>query len=547
MKILLTGINARYSHINPALYYLKAFTADTGHEISIKEFNINQDKTEIAEDILSDNWDAVGFSIYIWNISIALDIISIIKKNKPGIKIIIGGPEVSNSNFDFINADFIVTGAGESGFRFILEKNLQHEDKLISIPNPDFDNILFPFNEYKGMDLGGKYFYYESSRGCPFKCIYCISSSENIKTEFRNLNSVKEELDFIVRELKPSTVKFVDRTFNCSSGRHREIWNYIKTSFKNSGIIFHFEIHPDLLTEDDFDILKDYPAGLIQFEAGIQSVNKNTLSAIKRKSDWETAKRNLEKIISNGNIRLHIDLIAGLPEENFEATKHSFNEIYNLRPDYIQLGFLKILNSTEISLRTDEFEMKFNPDPPYNVYRTKWLSENDFIHLEKIEDLVNILYNNRRFKVSLDLLNEHFKSPFDMFEAIAGAAGELQHTKKWEYGAEIILNYLKLDHPGNIRFFTDALRWDWCNYSGLNNYPAILKSEFSKASRKNIFKYFNSLKNDELIFSGIKIEREDLKTAAFFSSETDEFKKKFLGENDTAVFLKNRMIIRFRK
>ncbi len=547
MKILLTGINARYSHINPALYYLKAFSADTGHEIIIKEFNINQDLKKITGDILSDNWDAVCFSVYIWNSLIINEIISIIKKTNPETKIIIGGPEVSNCNLDFTKADFIVKGAGETAFRFLLEKKLQHINKIISIPNPVFDEIIFPSNEFTGMDLIGKYFYYESGRGCPFKCIYCISSSGDIKTEFRSLDLVKEELKFIVRELKPSTVKFVDRTFNCGNGRHREIWNFIKSEFSNSDIVFHFEIHPDLLTDDDFKILKEIPHGLFQFEAGIQSVNEKTLSAIKRKSIWKIAKGNLEKIILPGNIRLHIDLIAGLPKDDFNGIKHSFNEVYNLKPDYLQLGFLKILNSTEISLRTDEFEIEYNRNPPYNVYKTKWLSENEFIHLDKISDLVNILYNNIRFKTTLNLFIKYFKTPFDMFESIANTTFELQHTKKWEYGAELILNYLKIFHPEIISLFTDSLRWDWCMYSGLNNFPVILKSEFTKQARKNIFKYFNSLKNDQLDFSGIKIERDELKTAAFFSPETDAFKKEYLSNNNTAVFLKSGIILKLNR
>ena len=533
--------------MNPALYYLKAFSSDTDHEIIIKEFNINQDLKKITGDILSDNWDAVCFSVYIWNSLIINEIISDIKRANPEIKIIIGGPEASNINFDSSNADFIVKGAGEAAFRFLLEKNLEHSYKIISIPNPSFDDIIFPRNEYTGMDLTGKYFYYESSRGCPFKCIYCISSSGDIKTEFRSLDLVKDELKFIVRELKPSTVKFVDRTFNCGNGRHRDIWNFIKSEFNNSDIIFHFEIHPDLLTDDDFKILKEIPRGLFQFEAGIQSVNEKTLSAIKRKSIWKTAKDNLEKIIHQGNIRLHIDLIAGLPEEDFRGTKHSFNEVYNLKPDYIQLGFLKILNETEISFRTDEFEIEYNPQLPFDVHKTKWLSENEFIHLNKISDVVNILYNDSRFNTTLELLIEYFDTPFDMFESIANTAAHLQHTKKWEYGAELILNYLKKFHAEMIPFFTDSLRWDWCIYSELNNYPVILKSELTKQTRKNIFKYFNSLKNDELVFSGIKIERECLKSAIFFSPETIDFKEKFLGNNNTAVFLNNGQMLKFNR
>ncbi len=533
--------------MNPALYYLKAFSADTGHEIIIKEFNINQDLKKITGDILSDNWDAVCFSVYIWNSLIINEIISVIKKTNPEIKIILGGPEASNINFDFSNADFIVKGAGEAAFRFLLEKNLQHRNKIISLPNPSFDDIIFPRNEFTGMDLTGKYFYYESGRGCPFNCIYCISSSENIKTEFRNLDLVIDELKFIVRELKPSTVKFVDRTFNCGNGRHRDIWNFIKSEFYNSGIIFHFEIHPDLLSDDDFKILKEIPRGLFQFEAGIQSVNVKTLSAIKRKSIWETAKRKLEKIIHQGNIRLHIDLIAGLPKEDFSGTKHSFNEVYNLKPDYIQLGFLKILSSTEISFLVNEFEIEYNRNPPFNIYKTKWLAEKELIHLDKISDIVNILYNNTRFKTTLELLIEYFDSPFDMFESIANNAADLQHTKKWEYGAELILNYLKIFHAEMIPFFTDSLRWDWCFYSELNNYPVILKSELTKQTRKNIFKYFNSLKNDELVFSDIKIERDYLKSAVFFSPETTDFKEKFLGNNNTAVFLNNGQILKFNR
>lgn len=546
MKILLTGINARYSHTNPALYYLKAFSDNTGCETTIKEFHINQKITEIIEKISYETWDAVCFSVYIWNSLIVKEIISFLKNKNPEIRIIIGGPEASNRSLDFKDADFIISGAGEAGFKFLLQEKLSHNNRIISIPNPPFDEIIFPYNEYKNSVLNRKYFYYESSRGCPHRCIYCLSSSQSIKTEFRNLNLVRKELDFIVKELKPSTVKFVDRTFNCGNGRHRDIWTFIISEFSSSGIIFHFEIHPDNLTEEDFIILEKTPAGLFQFEAGIQSVNEKTLSAIKRKSSWETAKRNIKKIISFGNIRLHADLIAGLPQENIDDIRHSFNEVYSLQADYVQLGFLKILDSTEMQQRSGEFGIEYNPAPPYNAYKTKWLSQNDFGFLDKISDLVNILYNNSRFKTTLGFLSEFFNTPFDMYEAVAESISGFQHTKKWEYGAEIILNYIKLNRPDRITFFTDSLRWDWCINSSLNNYPALLKSDLTKQNRKKIFKYFNSLKNDDPVFSEFKMERDDLKSAAFFSPETGDFREKILEDKNTALFLKSGAIIKLR-
>ncbi len=349
-NILLVGINARYTHSNLAIRYLRNYVSDLSYQITLEEFTINQPLLDILSKIFKLEPEIIALSVYIWNTEIIRKLLPEVHKLLPECKIILGGPEVSYNpqhwleEFPFLN--FIICGAGEAGFRYLIEKKLLVKEQIIKIQNPAFNEIKFPYTDDDFPGLKDKYIYYEASRGCPFKCSYCLSSRSDQKLELREFNKVKEELEFLLNK-KPRIIKFVDRTFNANREFSRNIWQYLIEI--NPDTKFHFEIYPALLEEEDFILLEKCPVDLFQFEIGIQSTNPATLKAIHRPDNWHKTKEKIQKLISIGNIHIHVDLIAGLPYDEFKHIKHSFNDIYALQADHFQLGFLKILPGTEIT------------------------------------------------------------------------------------------------------------------------------------------------------------------------------------------------------
>lgn len=471
MKYLLVAVNAKYIHSNLAVYSLKAYAEKYAQpqalgnvEIEIAEYTINQYGEEILRDIYIRKPDAIGFSCYIWNISMIQDIITDYKKICPDVEIWLGGPEVSYNMEEVLKQnraiDYIMYGEGEEVFKQVinaygenhLEEALSYIKGLayrkdtnikINSPMPLVDLSAIPFVYHHMEDFGNKIIYYETSRGCPYSCSYCLSSVEK-KLRFRDINLVKEELKFFI-ENRTAQVKFVDRTFNCNHKHAMEIWQFIHEN--DNGITnFHFEIAADIVTDEEIELISTMRQGLIQLEIGVQSVNHETLTTINRKTAIEKIADVTKRIKKGGNIHQHLDLIAGLPFEDYTSFAHSFNSVYAMKPDQLQLGFLKVLHGSEMEQRAEEFGIVYSDKPPYEVLKTKWLSYRDVLCLKMIENVVEIYYNSFQFTNTISCLEAAFDSAFAMFESLGkyyyqkSSNGE-KHSRVARY--EILLDFIR--------------------------------------------------------------------------------------------------------
>ena len=446
MKVLLAAINAKYIHSNLGIYSLKTYgekmlkewgLAEQA-EISLAEYTINHQMEQILQDIYKRKPDVIGFSCYIWNISYVKVILADIKKVLPDVKIWAGGPEVSYHGEAFLKeepaVDLVMMGEGEITFAHFLKALLEGED-LKQVPGlmvrnadgtftdtgfrqvMDMSQIPFPYAFMDMKELEHRIIYYESSRGCPFSCAYCLSSIDK-KLRFRSLDLVLPELEWFLQAKVPQ-VKFVDRTFNCKKSHAMAIWQYIR-DHDNGVTNFHFEIAADLLDKDELDLLSTMRPGLVQLEIGVQSTNEKTLEAIRRKTDIEEIREITETINSWHNIHQHLDLIAGLPWEDLESFKKSFNDVYEMEPEQLQLGFLKILKGSYMEELIPDCDLLYSAAPPYEVLCTKWLSYGDVLELKDIEEMTEVHYNSRQFTCTLKELEKEFDTPYEMFSFIAG-------------------------------------------------------------------------------------------------------------------------------
>ena len=513
MKVLLVAVNAKYIHSNLAVYSLKEYAEKYGkneHEIKIKEYTINQYKEEIVADIYEEQADIIGFSCYIWNIQQVMEVINDLKSVCPKKDIWVGGPEVSFNAVqvlsDNVNVDYVMCGEGEEILKQFLdnyhEGKLQRKDinglvyredgqiKVNPMMKPvDISDIPFVYRDMK--DFENKIIYYETSRGCPFSCSYCLSSIDK-KIRFRNLDLVKEELRFFI-DNKTSQVKFVDRTFNCNPKHAMEIWRYIKEN--DNGITnFHFEIAADLMTEEELELISDMRPGLIQLEIGVQSVNEETLQAIHRKTDIGKIESITGRIRQNKNIHQHLDLIAGLPYEDYSSFKNSFNTVYAMKPDQLQLGFLKVLNGAGISEEAKEYGIVCSSRPPYEVLKTKWLTFDEILRLKEIETVVEIYYNSLQFSETIRKLEEFFKSPFDMYERLGRyykkySAGGLKHSRVNRYVLllDFIMEELNLTEEDSFAW-KELLTLDFYLRENAKTRPVFAKS--LEDSKKKIHKIY---------------------------------------------------------
>ncbi len=444
MKILLAAINAKYIHSNPAVYSLKAYAEkcleQTDHQqaltIELAEYTINQPRQKVMADICKKKPAALFFSCYIWNISMVEERVQDIGKVMPRTDIWLGGPEVSFDAKEMLQklsaVKGIMRGEGEEAFSGILEyyrdRGMPLEDiKGITFRTPDgeivsmpeaaplqMDSVPFPYTDLKA--LADRIVYYESSRGCPFRCSYCLSSVDK-SLRFRDMDRVKEEILFFMERGVPQ-VKFIDRTFNCDAQRAREIWRFIRDN--DNGITnFHFEIAGDLLTDEDVAVLRTMRTGQIQLEIGIQTTNGNTLRAIDRPMDFDKLSEAVRQIRTFGNIHIHLDLIAGLPFEDMASFRKSFDDVFALRPHQLQLGFLKVLKGSPMEKNSPAYGLKYTQSPPYEVLETGWMSYDELMKLKQIEEMVEVYYNTGQFSHSLGLLLQSFDSAFDLFAALA--------------------------------------------------------------------------------------------------------------------------------
>ena len=433
MKILLTTLNSKYIHSNLAIKYLYSAAFESRSFIDLKEFSINQSDDYIYTEILRGRYDMVCFSCYIWNIERILYLAENIKKSNWRIKIVLGGPEVSFDTDSFLSAhdfiDIIIAGEGERPFRRLVEtfsnENLELE-KIKGITykksgavyvnqNEDIlppEDIPFPYEKLPVED--DKIVYYESSRGCPFRCSFCLSSVEKSIREIP-IDRVKSELDYFLYKCVKQ-VKFIDRTFNFNKNRALEIIKYIVKN-DNGVTNFHFEMCPELLDEETIFAMRNARTNLFQLEIGIQSTNKTALNACNRVSDFDKYKGKISEIVRSGKINTHLDLIAGLPFDDYTSFKASFNDAYSIRPSQLQLGFLKLIKGTKIRAEAEEYRYIYRDKPPYEVISNIFVSSMDIVKLKMIENVLDLYYNKGGFSDSLAYCTDYlYDNPFEFYE-----------------------------------------------------------------------------------------------------------------------------------
>ena len=446
--ILLVGINAKYIHSNLGVYCIQAYARKRGitdKDLQIKEYTINQEVDFILGDIYLQKPEMIGFSCYIWNIDFVTEITKELKKIMPDVPIWLGGPEVSYDSDRQLEKypwiDGIMSGEGEVTFYEMLQYYLSDGgrkkigDNIMSLsdikgivyrdgdktvinetrPRMCMDEIPFPYTEDVGFDiesLKNRIIYYETSRGCPYGCSYCLSSVDK-KVRFRKWELVEKELKFFI-DMKVPQVKFVDRTFNCDHEHTMKIWKYINEH--DNGITnFHFELSAELLTDEEIDYVSGLRPGLVQFEIGVQTANKETLKAIHRNPDLTVLKQKVAKIRKKRNMHQHLDLIVGLPYEDYASFRESYNTVYSMKPDQLQLGFLKVLKGSPIYYDREEFGIVYQDRAPYEVLFTKWISYDDVLRLKRVEDMTERYYNSLQFEASLPFMVSLFETPFDFF------------------------------------------------------------------------------------------------------------------------------------
>ncbi len=504
MKILLAAVNAKYIHSNLAVYSLKAYAEDPAVEIG--EYTINQQKDDILMDIYKRQPDILCLSCYIWNLDYIEEIVLEIGKLRPDMPIWLGGPEVSYDAKEVLRrlpcVKGVMKGEGEKTFKEICriyrnefekrenvcgyqDKNVDNswkksesvdnqlkgvdgitfrEEKEEIIDNPwrpimDLSEVPFVYDHME--DFEHKIIYYETSRGCPFSCSYCLSSVDK-RLRFRDIELVKKELQFFLDHKVPQ-VKFVDRTFNCKHDHSIAIWKYIMEH--DNGITnFHFEIAADILNEEELELLERMRPGLVQLEIGVQSTNPKTIKEIHRVMDFEKVSKIVRRIQDKGNVHEHLDLIAGLPYEDVESFAHSFDDVYALKPEQLQLGFLKVLKGSFMQEHQEEYGIVHKAHPPYEVLYTKWISYEDVLRLKGIEEMVEVYYNSRQFTNTMEELEKEYDSAFTMYDRLASyyednGYNAVQHKRSARY--EILLNYIRLHHKEKEDLFREVLTYDY--------------------------------------------------------------------------------------
>lgn len=432
MKFLLVAINSKYIHSNPAVYSLRAYVGDELREhVEIAEYTINHVFTDILADIYKRKPDVIGISCYIWNIGMVWELVTELSKLMPKVPIWLGGPEVSFDAEKLLVAHPEVTGVmvgeGEETFRELLSYYVKKTGALEEIKGlclrsgyttarelTDISTLPFLYEDLSAFE--NRIIYYESSRGCPFRCSYCLSSIDK-KVRLRNIDTVKKELQFFL-DRKVKQVKFVDRTFNCNHAHAMAVWQYI-SEHDNGVTNFHFEISADILNEEELSLLSGMRPGLVQLEIGVQSTNPETLTAIRRSMDVDRLAQIVARINAGNNVHQHLDLIAGLPFEDYESFGRSFDRVYGMCPEQLQLGFLKVLKGSEMHTRAEEFGICYTDKPPYEVLYTKWLSFTEVLRLKRVEEMVELYYNSNQFVHTLRFLEQAFTSPFRMYEELA--------------------------------------------------------------------------------------------------------------------------------
>ena len=500
MKILLAACNAKYIHSNLAVYNLKSCSGEYSSRVVVKEYTINQIRDDILKDIYLEQPDVVCFSCYIWNISFVRELVPDLKKILPQVEFWAGGPEVSYDAVEFLkkNPAFfgVMVGEGEETFHelagYYIERKpetlsgirgvaFRDENKGRDVVHTGWRELMdlskVPFAYSNLTEFKNRIIYYESSRGCPFSCSYCLSSIDK-KLRFRDIELVKKELQFFIDNKVPQ-VKFVDRTFNCKHDHAMEIWRYI-TENDNGITNFHFEISADLLRAEELALMKTMRPGLIQLEIGVQSTNPQTIKAIRRTMDFEKLKGIVEQIHSFGNIHQHLDLIAGLPYEGYDSFHKSFCDVYALRPEQFQLGFLKVLKGSHMMEMTGEYQILYKDREPYEVLSTAWLTYGEILRLKMVESMVEVYYNSGQFKNTLVFLEKYFDDPFRMYEALGRfyekkGYSEISHSRMRRY--EILMEFAGEQKEIPSEALSDVMLLDLYLRENLKNRPSFASDQ----------------------------------------------------------------------
>ena len=497
MKILLAACNAKYIHSNLAVYDLQAYASDYADHIVLKEYTINQQKDDIMRDIYLEHPDVVCVSCYIWNLSFVKELMADLIKILPGADFWAGGPEVSYDAEKFLteNSEFkgVMVGEGEETFKelagYYVEKNPQNLKDMTGICYRDGDQIIhngwrqimdlssIPFIYKDLSEFKNRIIYYESSRGCPFSCSYCLSSIDK-KLRFRDTETVKKELQFFIDNKVPQ-VKFVDRTFNCKHDHAMAIWKYIN-EHDNGVTNFHFEISADLLREEELQEMSTMRPGLIQLEIGVQSTNPDTIKAIHRTMDFEKLKGIVDRIHSFGNIHQHLDLIAGLPYEDYDSFRNSFNDVYALKPQQLQLGFLKVLKGSHMMEMCREYGIVYKTQEPYEVLSTKWLDYDHVLKLKTVENMVEVYYNSGQFQNTLEYLENFFPDACSIYERLGSfymekGYGDVSHTRMRRY--EILLEFLEDMPEISVDQVKDQMVYDLYLRENLKSRPGFARDQ----------------------------------------------------------------------
>ena len=498
MKIFLTAINAKYIHSNLAVYSLRAYAKDYQDQIVIGEYTINNRVDYILEQIYKAKPDVLCFSCYIWNMDYVEELITEYHKLCPEVPIWVGGPEVSYEVETFLAEHPQVTGVmigeGERTFKQLCKYYVNRAGSLeeirgIAFRDQDSGKTIFtPVQEPMNMsdipfcydhieNFENRIIYYESSRGCPFNCSYCLSSIDK-KLRFRDIELVKKELAFFIEKKVPQ-VKFVDRTFNCKHDHAMAIWKYIN-EHDNGVTNFHFEISADLLREEELQEMSTMRPGLIQLEIGVQSTNPDTIKAIHRTMDFEKLKGIVDRIHSFGNIHQHLDLIAGLPYEDYDSFRHSFNDVYALKPQQLQLGFLKVLKGSHMMEMCKEYGIVYKTQEPYEVLSTKWLDYDHVLKLKTVENMVEVYYNSGQFQNTLEYLENFFQDAFSIYERLGSfymekGYGDVSHTRMRRY--EILLEFLEDVPEISMDQVKDQMVYDLYLRENLKSRPGFARDQ----------------------------------------------------------------------
>lgn len=553
MKILLAACNAKYIHSNLAVYNLKSCSGEYSSRVVVKEYTINQIRDDILKDIYLEQPDVICFSCYIWNISFVRELVPDLKKILPQVEFWAGGPEVSYDAVEFLkkNPAFfgVMVGEGEETFHelagYYIERKpetlseirgvaFRDENKDRNIVHTGWRELMdlskVPFAYSNLTEFKNRIIYYESSRGCPFSCSYCLSSIDK-KLRFRDIELVKKELQFFIDNKVPQ-VKFVDRTFNCKHDHAMEIWRYI-TEHDNGITNFHFEISADLLRAEELALMKTMRPGLIQLEIGVQSTNPQTIKAIRRTMDFEKLKRIVEQIHSFGNIHQHLDLIAGLPYEGYDSFHKSFCDVYTLHPEQFQLGFLKVLKGSHMMEMTGEYQILYKDREPYEVLSTAWLTYEEILRLKMVESMVEVYYNSGQFKNTLVFLEKYFDDPFRMYEALGRfyekkGYSEISHSRMRRY--EILMEFAGEQKEIPLEALSDVMLLDLYLRENLKSRPSFASDQ--KPYERQIWDYRKAKKipktaHIEVFRDGKRllfdyIDRDPLTNNAQLTDITDE-------------------------